>query len=128
MQYGQAAPSPDPDKPWRYQTDGSPYSYFECSLDRPGFSGKATRVGFEVKKMARKSVLPVFWQGYSWLKEAEMKTRLEEHYLTAVRPALVEKFGIKTHAGATIEKVVINMGVGEALFVIQRRLNMRLVI
>ena len=24
-----------------------------------------------------------------------MKTRLEEHYLTAVRPALVEKFGYK---------------------------------
>jgi large subunit ribosomal protein L5 len=27
------------------------------------------------------------------VEKAEMKTRLEEHYLTAVRPALIEKFG-----------------------------------
>ena len=39
-----------------------------------------------------------------------MKTRLEEHYLTAVRPALVEKFGYKNpHQVPHIEKVVINM-------------------
>ena len=44
-----------------------------------------------------------------------MKTRLEEHYLTAVRPALVEKFGINPHQVPHIEKVVINMGVGNAV-------------
>ncbi|MEC8549286.1 MAG: 50S ribosomal protein L5, partial [Pseudomonadota bacterium] len=45
-----------------------------------------------------------------------MKTRLEEHYLTAVRPALIEKFGYKNEMQVPkIEKVVINMGVGEAV-------------
>ena len=45
-----------------------------------------------------------------------MKTRLEEHYLTAVRPALVDKFGYKNVMQVPkLEKVVINMGVGEAV-------------
>ena len=45
-----------------------------------------------------------------------MKTRLEEHYLTAVRPALMEKFGYKNNMQVPkIEKVIINMGVGEAV-------------
>ena len=45
-----------------------------------------------------------------------MKTRLEQHYLTAVRPALMEKFGYKNNLEVPkIEKIVINMGVGEAV-------------
>ena len=45
-----------------------------------------------------------------------MKTRLEEHYRTAVRPALVEKFGYKNEMQVPrLEKVVINMGVGGAV-------------
>ena len=45
-----------------------------------------------------------------------MKTRLEEHYLTAVRPAMVENFGYKNNMQVPkIEKVIINMGVGEAV-------------
>ena len=45
-----------------------------------------------------------------------MKTRLEEHYLTAVRPALAEKFGYTNVMQVPkLEKVVINMGVGEAV-------------
>ena len=45
-----------------------------------------------------------------------MKTRLEEHYLTAVRPALIEKFGYANAMQAPkLEKIVINMGVGEAV-------------
>jgi large subunit ribosomal protein L5 len=45
-----------------------------------------------------------------------MKTRLEEHYLTAVRPAMVEKFGYLNNMQVPkIEKVIINMGVGEAV-------------
>lgn len=45
-----------------------------------------------------------------------MKTRLKKHYLTAVRPALMEKFGYKnTLEVPKIEKIVINMGVGEAV-------------
>ena len=27
--------TPNPDKPWRYRSDGSAYSYFECVADRP---------------------------------------------------------------------------------------------
>ena len=45
-----------------------------------------------------------------------MKTRLEEHYLTAVRPALIEKFGYDNiFEVPRLEKVVINMGVGNAV-------------
>ena len=45
-----------------------------------------------------------------------MKTRLEDHYLTAVRPALMEKFVYSNNlAVPKIEKVVVNMGVGEAV-------------
>lgn len=45
-----------------------------------------------------------------------MKTRLEEHYVTAVRPALVEKFGYKNVLEVPrVEKVIINMGVGSAV-------------
>ena len=45
-----------------------------------------------------------------------MKTRLEEHYVTAVRPALVEKFGYNNVLEVPrVEKVIINMGVGSAV-------------
>jgi len=45
-----------------------------------------------------------------------MKTRLEEHYLTAVRPALIEEFGYgNLFEVPRLEKVVINMGVGNAV-------------
>ena len=44
-----------------------------------------------------------------------MKTRLEEHYATAVRPAMMEKFGYTNVLQVPrLEKIVINMGVGEA--------------
>ena len=45
-----------------------------------------------------------------------MKTRLEEHYVTAVSPALVEKFGYSNVLEVPrVEKVIINMGVGSAV-------------
>ena len=45
-----------------------------------------------------------------------MKTRLEEHYATAVRPAMMEKFGYTNILQVPrIEKIVINMGVGEGV-------------
>ncbi len=45
-----------------------------------------------------------------------MKTRLEQHYVTAVRPALVEKFGYNNVLEVPrVEKVIINMGVGSAV-------------
>ena len=45
-----------------------------------------------------------------------MKTRLEEHYSTAVRPAMMEKFGYKNPMQVPkLEKIVINMGVGEGV-------------
>ncbi len=45
-----------------------------------------------------------------------MKTRLQDHYETAVRPALMESFGYKNSLEVPkLEKVIINMGVGEAV-------------
>jgi large subunit ribosomal protein L5 len=45
-----------------------------------------------------------------------MKTRLEEHYAAAVRPAMMEKFGYTNALQVPrLEKVVINMGVGEGV-------------
>ena len=45
-----------------------------------------------------------------------MKTRLEEHYSTAVQPAMAEKFGYRnTMQVPRLEKVVVNMGVGDAV-------------
>tara|TARA_Y100000589_G_scaffold127378_1_gene121255 strand:+ start:744 stop:1289 length:546 start_codon:yes stop_codon:yes gene_type:complete len=45
-----------------------------------------------------------------------MKSRLQEHYLTAVRPALIEKFGyVNVFEVPRLQKVVINMGVGGAV-------------
>ncbi len=42
--------------------------------------------------------------------------RLKEHYVATVRPALMEKFGYANiHAAPKLEKVVLNMGVGEAV-------------
>jgi large subunit ribosomal protein L5 len=44
-----------------------------------------------------------------------MKTRLQEHYETTVKPALIKEFGYKNAFEAPkLEKIVINMGVGEA--------------
>ena len=45
-----------------------------------------------------------------------MKTRLEEHYSTAVQPAMIEKFGYQNPMQVPkLEKVVVNMGVGDAV-------------
>ena len=45
-----------------------------------------------------------------------MKPRLEEHYAATVRPAMMEKFGYKNAMQVPkVEKVVVNMGVGEAV-------------
>lgn len=44
-----------------------------------------------------------------------MKSRLQIHYETEVRPALIKKFGYKNPMAAPrLDKVVVNMGVGEA--------------
>ena len=45
-----------------------------------------------------------------------MKTRLEDHYSTAVRPAMMEKFGYSNSMEVPkLEKIVINMGIGEGV-------------
>ena len=44
-----------------------------------------------------------------------MMTRLQEHYQSTVRPALIKEFGYKNPMQAPrLEKIVLNMGVGEA--------------
>ena len=43
-------------------------------------------------------------------------TRLSEHYQTVVRPALMQEFGYKNPMQVPrLEKIVVNMGVGEAV-------------
>ncbi len=45
-----------------------------------------------------------------------MKARLHKHYEEVVRPAMVEKFGYTNRlAVPRLDKIVINMGVGEAV-------------
>tara|TARA_B100001027_G_scaffold90840_1_gene62376 strand:+ start:22 stop:564 length:543 start_codon:yes stop_codon:yes gene_type:complete len=45
-----------------------------------------------------------------------MKTRLEEHYIKSIHPAMVEKFNYKNkHQVPKLTKVIINIGVGEAV-------------
>ncbi|MGU9961599.1 MAG: 50S ribosomal protein L5 [Candidatus Puniceispirillales bacterium WSBS_2018_MAG_OTU23] len=45
-----------------------------------------------------------------------MKTRLQEYYATAVRPAMMEKFGYTNLMQVPrLEKIVINMGVGDGV-------------
>ncbi|MBL8671825.1 MAG: 50S ribosomal protein L5 [Alphaproteobacteria bacterium] len=45
-----------------------------------------------------------------------MSARLQEHYESVVRPALMTKFGYKNRMQVPkLEKIVINMGVGEAV-------------
>lgn len=44
-----------------------------------------------------------------------MKSRLEEHYTQTVRPKLAKEFGYKNvHQIPRLEKIVLNVGVGEA--------------
>ena len=45
-----------------------------------------------------------------------MKARLQEHFESVILPNLMEEFGYKNrHEVPKIEKVVVNMGVGEAV-------------
>lgn len=45
-----------------------------------------------------------------------MKPRLQDHYEKVIRPKLVEAFGYKNlHEVPRLEKIVVNMGVGEAV-------------
>src|SRR5947208_12466482 len=45
-----------------------------------------------------------------------MTTRLKEHYDTVVRPSLMKEFGYSNPLQAPrLEKIVVNMGVGEAV-------------
>ena len=48
-------------------------------------------------------------------QQAALTPRMKKHYEDVVRPAMIEEFGYKNAMEVpTIEKIVINMGVGEA--------------
>src|ERR1700724_1651946 len=48
--------------------------------------------------------------------EGMSRARLHEHYETTVRPALMQEFGYKNPMQVPrLEKIVVNMGVGEAV-------------
>src|SRR5579875_1554653 len=52
----------------------------------------------------------------SWTREGIMAARLKEHYDKVVRPALMKEFGYANPLAAPrLDKIVINMGVGEAV-------------
>ena len=48
-------------------------------------------------------------------QQAALSPRMKKHYEDVVRPAMIKEFGYKNAMEVpTIEKIVINMGVGEA--------------
>jgi large subunit ribosomal protein L5 len=48
-------------------------------------------------------------------RQAAPPPRLRDHYLNEVKPALIERFGYSSPMAApTLDKIVLNMGVGEA--------------
>src|SRR3954464_4985706 len=50
------------------------------------------------------------------MAEAEYTPRLKKHYEETVRPALVKEFGYKNPMQVPrVEKIVLNMGIGEAV-------------
>jgi large subunit ribosomal protein L5 len=50
------------------------------------------------------------------MPEGQIVTRLQEHYEKVVRPALMKEFGYKNPMQVPkLDKIVINMGVGEAV-------------
>ena len=50
------------------------------------------------------------------MAEARYEPRLKKHYEETVKPALVQEFGYKNPLEVPrIEKIVVNMGVGEAV-------------
>jgi large subunit ribosomal protein L5 len=49
------------------------------------------------------------------MAEAALTPRMKQHYEDVVRPAMIEKFGYKNAFEVpTLDKIVLNMGVGEA--------------
>ncbi len=49
------------------------------------------------------------------MAEAALTPRMKKHYEDVVRPAMIEKFGYKNAFEVpTLDKIVLNMGVGEA--------------
>ncbi|MEM7226597.1 MAG: 50S ribosomal protein L5 [Pseudomonadota bacterium] len=45
-----------------------------------------------------------------------MKTRLQEQYESTIKPQMIEQFGYNNHMSVPrLEKIVVNMGVGEAV-------------
>ena len=50
------------------------------------------------------------------MAEAALTPRMKKHYDEVVRPAMIEKFGYKNAFEVpTLDKIVLNMGVGEAV-------------
>src|SRR6202035_1478852 len=73
--------------------------------------GSATRIS----TMDARSVLPAA-RAKSSIGEPMATTRLQELYETTVRPALMQEFGYKNPMQVPhLEKIVVNMGVGEAV-------------
>src|SRR6201993_2540264 len=71
--------------------------------------------GTSFSRMAARSGLPAA-RAKSSTGEGMPRARLHEQYETTVRPALMQEFGYKNKMQAPrLEKIVVNMGVGEAV-------------
>ena len=79
-------------------------------------SDKPTRVGFRTTRGRPQGALRQGVRRVDRLGTRTMPARLQEHYEQVVRPALREEFGYANAMQVPkLEKVVLNMGVGEAV-------------
>lgn len=85
--------------------------------EKPAKAAGAPKGGAPVKaKREKKAAAPKEPRTPAAPRPADYKPRLKKHYETVVRPALQEKFNYQNVMQLPkIEKVVLNMGVGEAV-------------
>lgn len=78
-----------------------------------GGGAKASRASAGAARGERKQILPTEHAGVDRPVPAP---RLREHYARAVKPRLAQMFSLENpHQVPTLEKIVINVGVGEAI-------------
>jgi large subunit ribosomal protein L5 len=79
-------------------------------------NGKATRVGFRMEGDKKVRFAKTTGEVDLMLDQATYKPRLKAAYQATMRPALKEEFGYKNDMQIPrLDKIVLNMGVGEAV-------------
>src|SRR5271169_1108000 len=94
-------------KNWRFTSPMSPMS-IRHRQSRPGLALRCSATG-------ARSASPV-GRAKSSTGEKMSKPRLQDHYETTLRPALMQEFGYTNPMQVPrLDKIVVNMGVGEAV-------------